>query len=456
MPVSNKMNLGIKLRLALLGSAVGLMGLLIVAVVLNLQHQANDGRARLARVDSESFRIAEHFKDRLREVNDKMRQYGMNEHPELWQDFVKTSEDFKSWITAQAPLLTSDREKQLLTQMEGAYLDYAEKAKQLHSQIIADTKVGVSLAEYNNFYGSSRRLFDLGQELARAHYDARNHLLAKADLALARMRTSVLALLALLFLFGLALALSVYRNLIFPLRTKLLESQDLVERQEKLASLGMVAAGVAHEIRNPLTAIKTALFTQQRKLVAGSPAHSDASLIEREILRLEHIVNNFLQFARPARPEVAQVPAQGPLTEVQSLLSPELAKSRIQLICEESEPLSVRADAAQIKQVLINLVQNAADSIGQAGTITMRARLAKKRLRNGEADGVVLEVSDTGKGIAPEVQRRLCDPFFTTKDNGTGLGLAIAARLVEMNGGALQYQTQLNRGTTFGIVLPLA
>jgi signal transduction histidine kinase len=450
------MNLGIKLRLALLGSAVGLMGLLMVAVVLNLQHQANEGRARLAQVDSESFRIAEHFKDRLREVNDKMRQYGMGEQPEKWQDFVKTSEEFRLWITAQAPLLTSEHEKQLLKQMEGAYRDYIEKAQQLHSQMEVDPKVGVSLAEYNTFYGSSRRLFDLGQELARAHYDARNQLLANADLALARMRTSVLVVLALLFLFGLALALSVYRNLIFPLRTKLLESQDLVERQEKLASLGMVAAGVAHEIRNPLTAIKTALFTQQRKLVAGSPAHSDAALIEREILRLEHIVNNFLQFARPARPEVEKVPALGPLAEVQTLLSPELAKSRIQLICEESEPLSIRADAAQIKQVLINLVQNAADSIGQAGTITMRARLAKKRLRNGEADGVVLEVSDTGKGIAPEVQRRLCDPFFTTKDNGTGLGLAIAARLVEMNGGALQYQTQLNRGTTFGIVLPLA
>ena len=104
------MNLGIKLRLALLGSAVGLMGLLIVAVVLNLQHQANDGRARLAKVDSESFRIAEHFKDRLREVNDKMRQCGMSEQPEQWQDFVKTSEEFKSWIIAQAHLLTSNRD----------------------------------------------------------------------------------------------------------------------------------------------------------------------------------------------------------------------------------------------------------------------------------------------------------------------------------------------------------
>jgi len=116
----------------------------------------------------------------------------------------------------------------------------------------------------------------------------------------------------------------------------------------------------------------------------------------------------------------------------------------------------VNVDAAQIKQVLINLVQNAADSIGQDGTITLRARQARKPLLNGEKNTVVLEVSDTGKGITAEAQKRLFDPFFTTKDNGTGLGLSIAARIVQKHGGVLQYQTQVNRGTTFGILLPQA
>jgi signal transduction histidine kinase len=99
-------------------------------------------------------------------------------------------------------------------------------------------------------------------------------------------------------------------------------------------------------------------------------------------------------------------------------------------------------------------VQNAAESMGRGGTITLRARHDRKRLANGEAEVVVLEVADTGKGIPPEVEARLFDPFFTTKDNGTGLGLSIAARIVEKQGGSLQYQTQVNRGTTFGIVLP--
>jgi signal transduction histidine kinase len=110
--------------------------------------------------------------------------------------------------------------------------------------------------------------------------------------------------------------------------------------------------------------------------------------------------------------------------------------------------MQIRADAAQIKQVLINLVQNAADSIEQNGTVKLRARRDRKN------NVVILEVADNGKGIPPEIEKRLFDPFFTTKDTGTGLGLSIAASIIQKHGGALQYQTQVHHGTTFGIVLP--
>jgi signal transduction histidine kinase len=141
---------------------------------------------------------------------------------------------------------------------------------------------------------------------------------------------------------------------------------------------------------------------------------------------------------------------------MQQFLGPQLAKTNIQLALETSAPRWVRVDAAQMKQVLINLVQNAADSIGTGGKITLRTRHDRKRLGSGETDVVILEVADTGKGIPSGIEKRLFDPFFTTKENGIGLGLSIAARIVENHGGALQYQTQLNRGTTFGIILPEA
>jgi signal transduction histidine kinase len=161
-----------------------------------------------------------------------------------------------------------------------------------------------------------------------------------------------------------------------------------------------------------------------------------------------------LTFARPSDPEFVTVPAEQPLREVQTLMEPGLKKSRIQLALDSVASAQVRIDPGQIQQVLINLIQNAADSIGKNGSITLRARLDEKRLSEQLLDVVILEVSDTGKGIPPEVGKRLFDPFFTTKESGTGLGLPIAARIVEKHHGALQYQTQAGRGTTFGIILP--
>src|SRR5262249_2234768 len=138
----------------------------------------------------------------------------------------------------------------------------------------------------------------------------------------------------------------------------------------------------------------------------------------------------------------------------QRLLAPQFEKLDIRLVCESSVSASLRIDRNQIQQVLINLIQNAADSIGRNGTVTLRGRAAAKRVMGQTQETLTPEGADSGKGISPEVEKRLFDPFFTTKESGTGLGLSIAARIVEKHGGALQYQTQLNRGTTFGIVLP--
>ena len=167
-------------------------------------------------------------------------------------------------------------------------------------------------------------------------------------------------------------------------------------------------------------------------------------------------MRDVLVFARPSEPHLVTVAADNPLREVQTLLSPQLAGAGIRLVHENSSPAHVRIDPQQIKQVLINLIQNAADSIGQGGTISLRARTESRRLAERATEAVILEVADTGKGIPPHVEKRLFDPFFTTKESGTGLGLAIAARIVEKHGGSLQYQTQVNHGTTFGIVLPRA
>jgi signal transduction histidine kinase len=217
----------------------------------------------------------------------------------------------------------------------------------------------------------------------------------------------------------------------------------------------MLAAGIAHEIRNPLTAIKAALFIQQKRFQPGTPAYADSKVVEREIVRLEKIVNDFLLFARPIDPEFSAITAGDLLQEVHALLEPALAKNNVQLLLETSPALRINVDAAQIKQVLINLVQNAADACNGKGVVKLRARQGRKHFIGGDRNVAVLEVEDNGRGIPPESEKRLFDPFFTTKDTGTGLGLSIAASIVQKHGGALQYRTQPGHGTTFGVVLPL-
>jgi len=445
-----------KFRLAVLGVAAGLMGVLIALATILSQKQSGELRVQLNIVDSESAGISEHFKDSLRDVNTIRLRYIMDRGPAPWQQFLNTSHELDAWLVEQAPKLNTSREQELLRRVKTAYDDYLAAARQMYLRDQTNQTPADLLADFSNSRAQSQHLFDLGQALARAHYESRDQVLARANATLSQLRQSVLALVALLFLFGVALALLAYRDLIVPLRVKLVESQSLAERHEKLASLGLLAAGVAHEIRNPLTAIKAAVFIQQKKFLPGSPEASDAALVQREILRLERIVTEFLQFARPAEPDLATILSDQPLKEVQSLLGPALARNNIRLLLEDSAPLSVKVDGEQMKQVLINLVQNAADSIGRDGAITLRSRADRKSLAQRETDVVILEVTDTGPGIAPEVEKRLFDPFFTTKAEGTGLGLSIAACIVQKHGGALQYQTQVNHGTTFGIILPRA
>ncbi len=448
------MNFGIKLRLIALGLAMALMGGSIALVSVRSQQQAAQIRTRLDQVHSETYGISEKFRDTFREVSDQLLRYQMDPTETNWNEFLNAGRQMKAWIVIEKDKLSTSREREILQQTDATYDDFLQNVKAMHATLPSGQTNGLTLAQWDSLTPLRRHLFDMGEDLAQAHSDLREGLLAQINESLVELRGSVLGLLGLLFLCGIALAIMVYREMIMPMRIKLVESVALAERREKLASLGLLAAGVAHEIRNPLTAVKAALFIQKKNLRPGSTELENVEVVEREIQRLERIVNDFLLFARPAEPKFTTISSDLLLLESRTFFSHQLKKNDIQVILEPSEPLWVRVDPAQCRQVLNNLIQNAADSIGQHGKIILRARPDRKRLVNGEVPVVILEVADNGKGIPPDVETRLFDPFFTTKENGTGLGLSIAARIVQQHGGELQYQTQVNRGTTFGIILP--
>jgi signal transduction histidine kinase len=380
--------------------------------------------------------------------------YELGGDPQSWTRFQQDSHDLDIWIDNQRTALKTEAEKRALAEIDTEYDRFLATANRFHrehgdrSVPVSDRVRQIELAE--------KQMIALAGRLAEAHRHALGDLISESHRSLQRLE----ALLGVGFVFVLAVgawsARIVYHETVAPLRKQLLETQMLAERQEKLASLGVLAAGVAHEIRNPLMAIKLRAYLLRQNLDDGAPAVEDVTVIDNEITRLERIVSDFLLFARPGDPNLTTMAPHALLSEVRELLAPELAENQIALVVEsEADIASLRADQQQLKQVLINLVRNAAESIASRGRVTLRTRRDRLKVGGELRDVVVIEVEDTGAGIPAEVQQRLFDPFFTTKPTGTGLGLSIAMRILERHGGTLLFQTEPGNGSTFGMVLPV-
>jgi signal transduction histidine kinase len=239
-----------------------------------------------------------------------------------------------------------------------------------------------------------------------------------------------------------------------PLRIKLVQRETIIAHQEKLANFEQLAAGLAHEIRNPLTAINARLYTVQRKLPEGSPEHKDAVVIRDEIGRVNQILKDFIQLTRPAAPNLVVMTAESLLKDVSDLMAAQLQRQAIRLEGRSQGQARFNGDAQQLKQVLINLIQNAAQSIGRDGLIILRSRDGSATLKGTQTKVAIIEVEDDGPGIRPEVQGRLFDPFFSTRKGGTGLGLPISARIIDRHGGRLDFETETGQRTVFRITLP--
>jgi len=420
-----------------------------------------------AAVKSESFYSGVHLRGSLRGLNEKLLQFGISQDPTFRDAFLNDSAQLKDWITTNQVHLAETAKLQLFKSVEvSKQLDILKQIATLYDSyvahattIVSKTNRSVSANSFEATYRSVREissgLFPLCDDLVTSQREGFREFLHGTQETLASHEQLLMICSAMILGMTVLLAIMVYRGMIAPLQVGLTESHSIIERQEKLASLGILASGVAHEIRNPLTAIKFRLFSL-RKAVPEVAQNEDASVIGNEIDRLEGIVQGFLQFARPSEPTLARTEAHRILEDVYALLNPQLRGSAIELRLEDREPehIVVYADAQQVKQVLINLARNSAESIGRNGTITLRVRLEDSELDGRMRPAAVLMVADTGTGILPEVEARLFDPFFTTKEEGTGLGLAISARIVEKHGGLLRYETEVNRGTTFEVVLP--
>ncbi len=232
---------------------------------------------------------------------------------------------------------------------------------------------------------------------------------------------------------------------------RLREAEQQVMHSEKLASLGKLAAGVAHEINNPLTGILLYASMLQEELADDASKHEQLGFILEDATRCQEIVKGLLAYSRQAAASREDFDLNELVVDSLKLIRDQKRFIHVELVRELSEsPLPSHGDRKQLSQVIINLVINALDAMEQHGTLTLRT------YRDSTGKRINLEITDTGSGISPEDRSHIFDPFFTTKEpgKGTGLGLSTSYGIVQENGGELLLLKSSPAGTTFRVTLP--
>ncbi|CCH47925.1 sensor histidine kinase [Pseudodesulfovibrio piezophilus] len=230
-------------------------------------------------------------------------------------------------------------------------------------------------------------------------------------------------------------------------------SRDQVVQSEKMATVGKLAAGVAHSIRNPLTSVKMRLFSLERSLDLDAIQKEDFDVISEEIRHLDTIIRNFIEFSRPPKLRPQQVSPSDLVESTLTLLVHRLEASNVIVtICRKKRLPDVSADPEQFKEALMNLILNACDSMVNGGRISITEDIATI-VPHGKM--AILTVTDNGPGIPPAFKDEIFKPFHSTKEEGTGLGLSIANRIMTEHGGWLHLKSSGSDGTTFVLAIPL-
>jgi signal transduction histidine kinase len=241
------------------------------------------------------------------------------------------------------------------------------------------------------------------------------------------------------------------QRLISELEERVAQKTREVLRADRLATLGGIAAGFAHEIGNSLNVIRGYASVAARELIGESPVRSDVEAIRREVTRAAGLIERFLVFARARTVHPHAQPVEPILREAVEVVGPAAAQARVERVVEIDPALpDVEADAELLRQAFLNLCVNAIQAMQDrgGGKLTVRARPSP--------GGVAVEFADTGPGMDAETAARVFEPFFTTKANGTGLGLAIVRQAAEAHGGAVEVEAAAGGGALFRVRLPAA
>jgi len=391
-----------------------------------------------------SLKAAEELEIALLNQKGLVSNYLLDGNFEWLNTLEEKKKDFDTWFKNAQGVALTESEKRILRDILSVYKTYDNQRNR-----------AIKLYQGNNIVDARRILANDMRNSVDSLYQKCEDLILVNEMLIAKAETSskknVFRMTVLIWLtiigtlcLGCIMGFFIARKI----------NEELV-RSAKMASLGQLSATVAHEIRNPLTAVKMRLYSLQSQLKNNADSSEDMLVINEEIDRLEKIIKNFLDFARPPELKLEACDINKVLESVINLVKSKAESSNIRIENKIETPLpEIEVDKEQIRQVLLNIMLNAIDAMPKGGIIelTMSSNSRDKKQNSLLRVGI----KDTGQGIDSDLRSKLFEPFVTTKEQGTGLGLFIASRIIKLHKGDIRIDSTSGKGTNVTIELPIS
>ena len=414
--------------------------------------------------------------------------YFLDGNPDWLSQLKQLNESFHTWLKKARNSAQTDKDRSILNEIESEYLHYVFA----RDQVIQLYQAGKREAGAQRHWEVRKQFFAiqaLCDQYRAINKQEINDARVKSRAQTRMLKIMTLAALPSVLVLGILLAYILLNQILKPIKilsmetggmemdrplpremtalrqrvhnlmenvdqtqSELQQSREHLLQTEKLAMVGKLAAGVAHTIRNPLTSVNMRLFSLERSLKLSQTQQEDFEVIAEEVRHIDTIVQNFLEFARPPKLKIQSISPSEVVDMALQLLRHRLESYGVQVEVDRQHRLPmVEADPEQLKEVLINLLVNACEAMGEGGLIVIRE---EEGVAEPLGPVVVIRVKDNGPGIPKSVRDKVFQPFFSTKEEGTGLGLSIAYRIVEEHGGWLSLKSKEGEGATFTITLP--
>ncbi len=482
------MHLSLRQKIFALITSMGLITVVCGGAILWYTMRIDEAVSTMVHREITAYRAAQEMQVALSNQKGFLTCYSLDSEPKWLKELGTYRQIFQDYFQQARNLSQTKKQKKVLRQIEQTYAQYIRfKDRGIHTYKNETTAQHIS-----NLHREQRDLFfqilDMCETYKQIQWNrimqARQESQARAE----SLRIIMVFAVSCFVLLSGFLALILYRQILDPIRqlanetggqsgeteqnevqflsaslhrfledfdlahNELTKSREHLEQAEKMALVGKLAAGMAHTIRNPFTSIKMRLFSLSRSLHLSENDQEDFDVISEEMSRIDTIVQNFLEFARPPKLKMQACRVQDIIDSALQLLKYRLQSHNVQVHIQTTKELPlVWTDPEQLKEALINLIINAYESMSNGGWI----QISLKTRGTGSGRQLVIWVQDNGEGISSTIQNRVMQPFFTTKEEGTGLGLSIVSRIVEEHGGTLQFVSRPSQGTTFEIVLPV-